>query len=155
MPERGVSFEAERGKKHYDSVVEGRCTCPFPTVLKEDGRDEGGTRTDLPAEVADEVLVDVEALLGANEGPPGPAPSQENGGPAVGHSAEEGGGEKEIYFGDETLVEISQGTWGLRALLGFADEDQNVPGSEAGCEKEDGKDSGDDGLRLTGIRLTI
>lgn len=74
--------------------------------------------------------------------------------PGRGYYVDENG-ETEIFFGDETLLEISEGTWGLRTLLGFADEDEKDEGSEAGGGGAEGKDSGEDGLRLTGIRLTI
>jgi len=64
-------------------------------------------------------------------------------------AAEEHGGE--LFFGDETLLEIADGTWGLRALLGFGDD----KGEAAGGRGLEAREDHEDGLRLTGIRLTI
>ena len=62
---------------------------------------------------------------------------------------EEGG---DVFFGDETLLEIADGTWGLRALLGFGD---HAEGGAADGRGYEAREDLEEGLRLTGIRLTI
>ena len=131
--------------------VELRKTRPYLPVLMEDGskREHVMARPDLVAPRASQAgtALGLPACLQIST-------AAEPGVLSAGYHVDENS-EKEIFFGDETLLEISEGTWGLRTLLGFSDDDEKEEGSEAGGGGAEGKGSGEGGLRLTGIRLTI